>query len=136
MAARFSSPRSPVQYHARQNPQPQFVLPTGFRPATQAARTVTGTRVHPDGIPVLNGRPVTFDTNEEVRYVDNPKVDGLGFVGYRVMQLTWQIREGQATSASGDGTVCAKVGVGVTVGVSVGVEVGGGGRMSQTVCRT
>ena len=39
VTARFSSPRSPVQYYARQNPQPQFVLPVGFRPTVAKCRT-------------------------------------------------------------------------------------------------
>ena len=94
---RFGSPRAPVQYHARQDPQPQFVLPEGFRPATRVTHTVTGTQVHADGTPVPHAPPATFDLtidpNGEVRYVDNPKVDGLGYVNYRVTRLTWPTRE-------------------------------------------
>ena len=44
VTANFRSPRAPVQYYARQDPQPQFVLPTGFRPVGQVTRTVRGTR--------------------------------------------------------------------------------------------
>jgi WD40 repeat protein len=97
VTVRFSSPRAPVQYHARQDPQPQFVLPEGFRPATRVTHTVTGTPVHADGTPVPDSQPVTFDLtidpNGEVRYLDNAKVDELGYVGYRVTHLTWQTGE-------------------------------------------
>ena len=83
--------------HARQGPQPQFVLPEGFRPATRVTHTVTGTQVHADGTPVPHAPPATFDLtidpNGEVRYVDNAKVDGLGHVNYRVTRLTWPTRE-------------------------------------------
>ena len=83
--------------HARQDLQPQFVLPQDFRPAIWMTHTVTGTQVHEDGNPVPNAPPATFDLtidpNGEVRYADNPKVDGLGHVGYRWTRLTWQSRE-------------------------------------------
>lgn len=96
VTAIFNSPRSPVQYYARQNPQPQFVLPADLRPASQVPHTVTGTRVQKDRTPVPNAQPAIFDmtigTNGEVRYVDNAKVDDLGYVNYRV-QLTWQTNE-------------------------------------------
>ena len=106
VTVRFSSPRAPVQYHARQDPQPQFVLPEGFRPATRVTHTVTGTPVHADGTPVPNAPPTTFDLtidpNGEVRYVDNAKVNELGYVGYRVTHLTWRTSEApEALSTSG-----------------------------------
>ncbi len=101
VTVRFSSPRAPVQYHARQDPEPQFVLPEGFRPATRLTHTVTGTPVYEDGTPVPNASPVTFDLtidpNGEVRYLDNAKVDGLGHVGYRVTRLMWQTGESPST---------------------------------------
>ena len=94
---RFSSPRVPVQYDARRNLQPQFVLPEGFRPAKHVTYTVTGTQVHADGTPMPNSQPATSDLtiapNGEMRYVDNPKVDGLGYVNYRVTRLTWPTNE-------------------------------------------
>ena len=97
----FGSPRAPVQYHARQDPQPQFVLPAVFRPAIRVTHTMTGTRVDADGMPVSDAQPaifdLTIDTNGEMRYVDNPKVDGLGYVDYRVMDLTWQTHEASET---------------------------------------
>ena len=104
VTVRFSSPRAPVQYHARQDPQPQFVLPEGFRPATRVTHTVTGTPVHADGTPVPNAPPATFDLtidpNGEVRYLDNAKVDELGYVDYRVTRLTWQAGEPRSTSGT------------------------------------
>jgi WD40 repeat protein len=97
VTASFSSPRSPVQYHAREAPQPQFVLPVGFRPVRQEILTVTGTRVHADRTPVPNASPATFDltigTNGKIHYVDNSKVDDLGYVSYRVTRMTWQTHE-------------------------------------------
>lgn len=82
--------------HARQGPQPQFVLPVGFRPATRMMHTVTGTQIHADGTLVPNRPSATFnltiDPNGKVRYVDNP-----GYVGYRVTRLTWQIRKPPST---------------------------------------
>ena len=101
VTVRFNSPRAPVQYHARQDPQPQFVLPEGFRPATRVTHTVTGTLVHADGTPMSNAPSATFDLtidpNGEVRYLDNAKVDELGYVGYRVTRLTWQTGEPPST---------------------------------------
>ena len=97
VTATFSSPRAPVQYYARQNPQPQFVLPTGFRPTALVTHTETGRRVHADRTPVPNAQLATFDLtigpNGEMRYVDNPKVDDLGYVDYRVTRLMWQTAE-------------------------------------------
>ena len=97
VTANFSSPRSPVQWYARQNPQPQFVLPGGFRPTGTVTQTVTGTRVNEDRTPVPNAPAATFDlrieTDGEMRYVDNSKVDHLGFVSYSVTHLRWQTDE-------------------------------------------
>ena len=97
VTANFSSPRSPVQYYARQNPQPQFVLPVGFRPTAPVRRTVTGTQVKEDRTPVAQAPAATFDltigTNGAMRYVNNGKVDHLGYVSYSVTHLTWQTQE-------------------------------------------
>ena len=103
VTANFRSPRAPVQYYARQDPQPQFVLLTGFRPVGQVTRTVRGTRVHADRTPASDRGLVTFDltigTNGEMRYVDNTKVDDLGYVDYRATRLTWQTNKPLETSA-------------------------------------
>ena len=92
--ANFSSPRAPVQYYARQDPQPQFVLPTDWRPSGQVTHTATGTRVRADRTLIWDEQPSLFDLtigpNGEMSYVDNSKVDGLGYVDYRVIRLTWQ----------------------------------------------
>ncbi len=97
VTANFSSPRSPVQYHARQNPQPQFVLPEGFRPTATVTHTVTGSQVDENRKPVPHAPAVAFDltigTNGEMRYVNNSKVDHLGYVNYNVTGLVWQSRE-------------------------------------------
>ena len=103
VTANFSSPRSPVQYYARQNPQPQFVLPAGFRPTATVPRMVTGSQVNEDRTPVPNAPAAPFDltigTNGEMRYVNNSKVDHLGFVSYNVTGMTWQSNEALTTPA-------------------------------------
>ena len=53
----FNNPRSPVQYHARQNPQSQFVLPAGFRPTATVPHSVTGTQVRENRKPVPTPPP-------------------------------------------------------------------------------
>ncbi|MDE0672113.1 MAG: peptidoglycan DD-metalloendopeptidase family protein, partial [Caldilineaceae bacterium] len=97
VTARFSSPRSPVQYYARQNPQPQFVLPVGFRPTVAKAHEATGTHVHEDRTE-YDGSPtakfdLTIGTNGELRYVNNSKVDHVGYLKYQVTGLQWQTAE-------------------------------------------
>ena len=97
VTANFSSPRSPVQYYARENRQPQFVVPVGFRPTVTQAHRVTGTRVNADRTPVAGAAPATFDlrmeTDGELRYVDNSRVNDLGYVSYSVTSLRWQTAE-------------------------------------------
>ena len=104
VTANFGCPRSPVQYHARQDPQPQFVLPAGFRPTATATRTVSGAQVNEDRTPVPNAPKVSFDltigTNGEMRYVDNRKVDHLGYVSYNVIGMTWQSNEALTVPAA------------------------------------
>ncbi len=84
----FGGPRSPVQYYARQNPQPQFVLPEAFRPTATVERTVTGTEVDEHRRDLPGSPSVTFtvrvEPDGEVRYVDNSQVDHVGFVRYGV----------------------------------------------------
>ena len=83
------------------------MLPEGFRPATRVTNTVTGTQVRADGRPVPHAPPATFDLtidpNGEVRYVDNAKVDGLGYVDYRV---TWLTREPLSPSGKNASRIC------------------------------
>ena len=113
VTANFSSPRSPVQYYARQNPQPQFVLPVGFRPTSTVTREVTGTRVNEDRTPVPDAPSATFtlrfETDGEMRYVNNSQVDHLGYVSYQVTHLEWDTDEelvvtDQPGTLSGNGT--------------------------------
>ena len=42
---------------------------------------------------------LTIGTNGEMRYVDNAKVDDLGYVDYRATLLTWQTNETLDTSS-------------------------------------
>ena len=101
VTANFSSPRSPVQYYARENRQPQFVVPVGFRPTRTVTHQVTGTRVNADRTAVAGAPPESFDlrfeTDGEMRYVDNAKVEHLGYVSYSVTHLTWQTDEALVT---------------------------------------
>ena len=104
VTAHFSSPRSPVQYYARQNPQPQFVLPVGFRPTVAKAHEATGTHVHEDRTE-YDGSPrakfdLTIGTNGELRYVNNSKVDHVGYLKYQVTGLQWQTAEAVAVPAA------------------------------------
>ena len=100
VTAHFSSPRSPVQYYARQNPQPQFVLPVGFRPTVAKAHEATGTHVHENRTEYPGSPTAKFDltvgTNGELRYVNNSKVDHVGYLKYQVTGLQWQTAEAVA----------------------------------------
>ena len=93
-ALSFDCPRSPVQYYARQNPQPQFVLPAAFRPTSTVTQTVTGTEVDAHRVDLAGAPAVTFtvriETDGEVRYVDNSQVDHVGFVRYGVRALAYR----------------------------------------------
>ena len=97
VTANFSSPRSPVQYYARENRQPQFVVPVGFRPTSTVTHRVTGTRVNADRTAVAGAPAESFDlrfeTDGEMRYVNNSQVDHLGYVSYSVVHLRWQTDE-------------------------------------------
>ncbi len=97
VTARFASTRSPVQWYARQHPQPQFVLPVGFRPTATVTHTTTGTHVHEDGRPYTGSPTARFDltisTHGEMRYVNNRKVDHIGYLRYTVTHLQWQTDE-------------------------------------------
>ena len=100
VTANFSSPRSPVQYYARQNPEPLFVLPVGFRPTVVVPHEASGTHVHEDRTE-YEGSPVakfdlTVGTNGELRYVNNSKVDHVGFLKYQVTRLVWHTAEAVA----------------------------------------
>ena len=100
VTAHFSSPRSPVQYYARQNPQPQFVLPVGFRPTVAVPHEARGTHVHADRTEYEGSPTAKFDltigTNGELRYVNNSKVDHVGYLKYQVTGLQWQTAEAVA----------------------------------------
>ena len=83
----FGSTRSAVQYAARQNPMVLFTLPADYRPASTYNYTVTGARhKNEDGTDHVSGIPHAFDltvnTDGAMRYVDNSKVDHVGFLSY------------------------------------------------------
>ncbi len=89
VAGTVGSTRSAVQYAARQRPQDLCVLPAEFRPASTYSCTVTGARhVNEDGSDHVSGIPVAFDltvtTHGTLRYVDNSKVDHVGYLRYTV----------------------------------------------------
>lgn len=87
VAGLLRSTRSPVQYLARQNPEDILRLAADYRPAQHYTYTVTGAQeVDAQGVLKPGVPPVSFDltvgTDGAVRYVDNSKVDHLGYVKY------------------------------------------------------
>ncbi len=89
----FITSRSPVQYSARQNPEDLFTVPDGFRPSSAYTVTVTGARhVNSDGSDHTNTATHSFDltvsTNGTVRYVNNSKVNHVGYLRYQV-DVSW-----------------------------------------------
>ena len=86
--ATFHTARSPVQFLARDQPEALLTVPAGFRPAVDVTWEVSARTVRTDGTP----RPdqperrvfrMRVDTAGQVRYVDDPGVDGAGYLGYR-----------------------------------------------------
>lgn len=127
----FGSARSPVQYFARGQPEVLFTIPEGFRPATAVTWEVTARHVQSDGTPhpTRSGPHVfrmTVDPEGHVRYVDDPGVEGVGYLSYHtawawplastdplVCERSWGVRQRiLATLADlGEGVVsCDQVG--------------------------
>ncbi|MXZ23568.1 MAG: hypothetical protein F4Y80_01665 [Caldilineaceae bacterium SB0665_bin_21] len=107
VTALFRVDRSPVQYLARQQPEPLFFIPEGFRPALELEWEVEGRPVRADGTPAPDDAPPrTFTlrvaTDGSVRYVDNARVDGVGHLGYEV-RLAWPL-------AGAEPDVCERTG--------------------------
>ena len=103
--ATLQTVRSPVQYFAREQPEVLFTVPEGFRPATPMTWEVNGQHVGTDGQldPVRRDIQVfrlSVDTEGQVRYVDDPGVDGVGFLRYHTT-LAWPL-------AGTDPQVCAR----------------------------
>lgn len=91
----FSSARSPVQYLARGQPEVLFTIPEGFRPTTDITWDVTARHVQSDGTPHPTRRGphafrMTVDTEGSVRYVDDPGVEGVGYLRYHTA-LAWPL---------------------------------------------
>ena len=128
--ATFRTDRSPVQFLARDQPEVLLTLPAGFRPAVDVTWEVSARPVRTDGTP----RPdqpehrvfrMRVDTAGQVRYVDDPGVDGVGYLGYdtalawpltgtepRLCDRHWNIRDGilAAVQTLEDATVpCTQV---------------------------
>lgn len=92
VTATLGSTRSPVQYTARQAPAVLFTMPPGFRPQQAMTATVANARpVDDQGLP-LTVLPRAFglhvDTDGTVRYVDDARLDGVGFLAY-TLTLGW-----------------------------------------------
>lgn len=101
----LQSVRSPVQYFARQQPEVLFTVPEGFRPAVTITWEVNGQPVGTNGQldPALQNLWVfrlQVDKDGHVRYVDDPGVDGVGFLRYHTA-LAWPL-------AGTDPEVCAR----------------------------
>ena len=109
--ATFRTDRSPVQFLARDQPEALLTVPAGFRPAVAVTWEVSAQPVQADG--TLRDHPdrrvlrMRVDTAGQVRYVDDPGVDGVGYLGYHttlawplagtephVCNRHWNIREG------------------------------------------
>ncbi len=91
----FGSARSPVQYLARGQPEVLFTIPEGFRPATDITWDVTAWHVQSDGTPHPTLRDphafrMSVDTEGRVRYVDDPGVEGVGYLRYHTV-LAWPL---------------------------------------------
>ena len=93
--ATFQTDRSPVQFLARDQPEVLLTVPEGFRPAVDVTWEVSAQPVQAAG----TARPgptdhrvfrMRVDTAGQVRYVDDPGVDGVGYLGYRTV-LAWPL---------------------------------------------
>ena len=87
VAATFATSRSPVQYWAREVPQPLFTVPEPFRPPYPVLRTAEGIPVRADGSPDPDHpAPRRFllrvDPDGTVHYVDDDHVEGVGYLAY------------------------------------------------------
>ena len=93
VAATLTSARSPVQYWAREVPQPLFTVPVPFRPPYPVVRTAEGRPVRTDGTPDPD-QPVPrrfllrVDPDGTVRYVDDTHVEGVGYLAY-TLDTVW-----------------------------------------------
>lgn len=96
VTATLSTTRSPVQYAARQRPTVLFTMPSGFRPAQAVTAVVREAQpVDAQGQTVV-APPRTFglhvDLDGAVRYVDDARVDGVGYLAY-TLTLKWHTED-------------------------------------------
>ena len=93
--ATFHTDRSPVQFLARDQPEALLTVPAGFRPAVAVIWEVSGRPVRTDGTPHPDQPEhwvfrMRVDTAGQVHYVDDPGVDGAGYLGYDTA-LAWPL---------------------------------------------
>ena len=93
--ATFRTDRSPVQFLARDRPEALLTVPAGFRPAVDITWEVSARPVQPDGAPHPDHPDsrvfrMRVDTAGQVRYLDDPGVDGVGHLGYQTA-LAWPL---------------------------------------------
>ncbi len=101
VTATFGSIRSPVQYHARQQPEDLLVLPAGFQPVTRQDIRVTGTHVHAHGTAFASEATARFTLqvfpSGTVRYQDDVELDHVGYLRYATGEQSWQTPTALAT---------------------------------------
>ncbi len=104
--AHIATDRSPVQGWARPEPVELFRIPDGYRPHLPIVRTVQGSVVDAEGIPVDPPRHVGFtitvSPDGTVRYSDGKQFDDASYLAYDRV-LDWE------TSVSPDRAVLAEL---------------------------
>ena len=93
--ATFRTDRSPVQFLVRDQPDALLTVPQGFRPPVDITWEVSAQPVQADGTPSPDSSDhrvfrMRVDTAGQVRYVDDPSVDGVGYFRYRTA-LAWPL---------------------------------------------
>lgn len=89
----IASDSSPVQHYARQNPQILFTIPPEFRPPFTIIRLVEGRPVLQNGNtdpdnPTLRRFLIQVDPDGAVRYVNDLRVNGIGYLSY-TLNTSW-----------------------------------------------
>ena len=93
--ATFRTDRSPVQHFARHQPEVLFTVPEGFRPTMAVTWEVSAETVQADGTPHPDRSDhrvfrMHVDPEGRVRYVDDPGMNGVGYLRYHTM-LAWPL---------------------------------------------
>ena len=107
VTAAFQSTRSPVQWYARTNVRDLAVLPVDFRPRATQDVQVTGVHRTMEGVDYAGAPTATFTlrvyATGQVRYVDGPELDHVGYLRYEVgtatsgVSFTWRTQEALVT---------------------------------------